>query len=291
MDLLYLAFKSNVDIIILPAHCSHVLQPLDVTVNAAIEKHYKRAVSLQYSRMPGGAITKELVAGLLAGPLKEALRVENVIQGFKCSGLWPVNRNAIPENRLVAERRDIQPPPLTPPVPPPSTRMPRYDKSKSGLQNYQNLMQHTYYLADALEFSKKQRAQDILRTPAPGPARPVTDYPVTEKRHYYLGGGCVSTEEVVNAWREGAEKEQKERQEKEERDRMREKSAKMCDHCGSIQPKFHRCKHTVCVDENCLVKRRRLGTPPRGNKQMALPPTPPTLPRAPPIFSGTLASE
>ena len=93
IDFMWLCFQNNVQLLYLPAHCSHVLQPLDLGVFSSLKNAYRR---LLYSRMVEGldesSVTgKRLFLECYRLAREEGMSIRNIRSGWKATGLWPVN--------------------------------------------------------------------------------------------------------------------------------------------------------------------------------------------------------
>ena len=77
------------EIISLPPHTSHELQPLDVSVFLALKKYIKAAHMIWYRNNPGKRITVHEVAGLTREPFYKAMTPTNLISGFKRADIYP----------------------------------------------------------------------------------------------------------------------------------------------------------------------------------------------------------
>ena len=83
------AKEYGMEIITLPPHTSHELQPLDVSVFVAMKKYIKAGHMAWYRNNPGKRITIHEVAGLTKDPLYKAMTPINLISGFKRAGIYP----------------------------------------------------------------------------------------------------------------------------------------------------------------------------------------------------------
>ncbi|XP_045023063.1 MFS-type transporter clz9 [Daphnia magna] len=79
----------GMELITLPPHTSHKLQPLDVSVFAALKKYIMTAHMEWYRNNPGKRITIHEVAGLSRDPFHKAMTPSNLISGFKRAGIYP----------------------------------------------------------------------------------------------------------------------------------------------------------------------------------------------------------
>jgi hypothetical protein len=79
-----------IDLLILPSHTSHMLQPLDVSVFLPL----KRALAAETdtaSRLDSGLITRTEWTSMYIQARQQAFRSSNLISGFKATGLWPLS--------------------------------------------------------------------------------------------------------------------------------------------------------------------------------------------------------
>lgn len=74
----------------LPAHTSHVLQPLDVGVFSAMKTYYRQEVSKLHI-----AVTKNKFPNLFAAARKKAFTLNNIQSGFRATGISPYNPSII----------------------------------------------------------------------------------------------------------------------------------------------------------------------------------------------------
>ncbi|RPB11153.1 DDE-domain-containing protein, partial [Morchella conica CCBAS932] len=87
----------------LPAHTSHISQPLDVSVFSSLQNYYSEEVN----KLQGRAITNDNFPNLLARARRKAFTEKNIKAGFRASGIVPLNPNVI-LNKL--QRLDTPPP-------------------------------------------------------------------------------------------------------------------------------------------------------------------------------------
>ena len=95
-DFLQLMKDNNVVVFALPSHTSHILQPLDVVPFAVLKSSWNEQMRVFTRKTGGQALTKPHFFSVFNECFKKAMTVEYAQAGFRRSGLFPVNRNAIP---------------------------------------------------------------------------------------------------------------------------------------------------------------------------------------------------
>ena len=92
-EALSLAKENFIHIITLPPHTSNKTQPLDRTVFGPMQTHYNQLADSWMMRHVGKLITIYHIAELAGTALTKAATPENVISGFRVSGVWPFDRD------------------------------------------------------------------------------------------------------------------------------------------------------------------------------------------------------
>jgi len=77
----------DIDLLTLPAHTSHKLQPLDVSVFLAFKSYFKSERAAWLARFPNIEIKREELAELGNKSFHKALTVSNITISFKINGL------------------------------------------------------------------------------------------------------------------------------------------------------------------------------------------------------------
>lgn len=93
-----MARANNVLMLCLPPHCSHRMQPLDVTFMAPLNTYYQQEVRQWLTLHPGRAVTINQVAKLYGSAFLRAATMQTAINGFQNTGIYPLNRNVFPEH-------------------------------------------------------------------------------------------------------------------------------------------------------------------------------------------------
>ncbi|KAJ8921607.1 hypothetical protein NQ315_010515 [Exocentrus adspersus] len=97
LTLVEMARENNVHILVLPPHTSHRLQPLDVNFMFPLNSYYKQEVKNWLRNNPGQVITVHDTGGLFGAAFQRAASPQNVVSGFKNTGICPYNPNIFPE--------------------------------------------------------------------------------------------------------------------------------------------------------------------------------------------------
>ena len=93
------ARKNDIHLLCLPSHCTHILQPLDVSVMASLKSHFSKACKRFLVQNPGRAITEADIAGLVGEATTLALTPNNLLAGFCKSGIFPLNPGRITDRQ------------------------------------------------------------------------------------------------------------------------------------------------------------------------------------------------
>jgi len=89
LDVLDLAKANNVVLLVLPSHCSHRLQPLDLSFFKALNSYYNNEIVTWLRNHQGRSVCEEQVAGLFAAAYGKAATVSNAVKGFEKAGIHP----------------------------------------------------------------------------------------------------------------------------------------------------------------------------------------------------------
>ena len=93
-----MARERGLDIVTFPPHCSHRLQPLDVSVYDPFKKFYNQAATHWMTSHVGKTITIYEVAELTSFAFNKAMTIDNITSGFKATGIYPYNRDVFSED-------------------------------------------------------------------------------------------------------------------------------------------------------------------------------------------------
>lgn len=88
------AKENGIIIVTFPPHCTHRLQPLDVSVMGPFKAKYKVAQNDWMLSHPGKAITIHNIAYLAGKAFENSFTMKNITAGFRKPGIYPLDRNA-----------------------------------------------------------------------------------------------------------------------------------------------------------------------------------------------------
>ena len=89
------AQANDIHLLYLPSHCTHILQPLDVSVMSGVKNHFGKAGEQFMTQNPGRVITEADLAGLVGKAWPMALTPSILISGFTKTGIYPLNPGRI----------------------------------------------------------------------------------------------------------------------------------------------------------------------------------------------------
>ena len=99
------AKERGIHLYALPPHTSHFLQPLDKSVFGPFKKRLYNMIHSWLHDHPGQLVTKNLLPRMLCNSLIDSMTVSNIQAGFRSTGIFPFNQNAIP---LVREEKQVE---------------------------------------------------------------------------------------------------------------------------------------------------------------------------------------
>ncbi|EAQ86387.1 hypothetical protein CHGG_07640 [Chaetomium globosum CBS 148.51] len=90
-EFMWECYANNVHLLFLPPHCSHVLQPLDLTVFSPLKNSHRRYLSDIILQRNGLPLNKQDFIVAYARAREDLMYSKNVRSGWEASGLWPLN--------------------------------------------------------------------------------------------------------------------------------------------------------------------------------------------------------
>ena len=94
------ARSNGVHMLCIPAHTTHILQPLDVGVFKSFKAAYNKACKKLLSEHPHRVITTEQIAGLIGKAWPQSLTPVNIMSGFKKCGIYPLNPGEVTDRQI-----------------------------------------------------------------------------------------------------------------------------------------------------------------------------------------------
>ena len=92
----------------LPPHCSHKLQPLDLTVFSPFKLYYNTAANEWMSQNPGKRMSIYDVASLVGIAFPKAFSHSNIVSGFRSTGISPLNSQVYGDDDFAHWRQPSQ---------------------------------------------------------------------------------------------------------------------------------------------------------------------------------------
>ena len=106
------AYKTQ-DIFCLPPNTTHLTQPLDKGCFGPLKVYWKEECQTYLSKNPGKVVTRYQFSEIFPKALAKGMTMKNIVGGFKTTGIFPVNREAImPKSSLVEEVKTFDTPSL-----------------------------------------------------------------------------------------------------------------------------------------------------------------------------------
>jgi hypothetical protein len=104
IDVIEFAQKDNIHILCLPAHTTHILQPLDVGVFKSFKSNFSKACTRYIASHPGRVITSDVLASLVAEAWPSSFTQLNVMSGFRKCGLFPFNPSSVNDRQTAPSK-------------------------------------------------------------------------------------------------------------------------------------------------------------------------------------------
>lgn len=108
LEVIDYARESGVSLLCLPPHCSHRLQPLDVSFMKPLSLHYSDELRKWLRSNPGKVITLFQVSTLFGSAFIQSATMKTAINGFQATGIWPTDPSIFTDaDFLPADTTDI----------------------------------------------------------------------------------------------------------------------------------------------------------------------------------------
>ena len=93
--------RNKVEVLMLPAHSTHFLQPLDQTPYSAFKAHWKRELRVFNRKKSGVAMSKPQFFLVFPRAWRQGLSPENIRCGYAMTGIWPLDPATINEDHYL----------------------------------------------------------------------------------------------------------------------------------------------------------------------------------------------
>ena len=177
-EVVKMARERGVTIVTLPAHCTHRMQPLDVSVMFSFKTYYAEEVRLWHLAYPGRTLSIHDLSKLVKIAFGRAFTIPNVMKGFEKSGIWPPNPNVFSETNFMMALPTERPEPAMEIEPQPSTSATEHQPNTSGaLEESDAILRSIRPLPKAVPAGRKTRRGGEKRIPLE-----LTSSPIKERR-------------------------------------------------------------------------------------------------------------
>ena len=102
-DFMWNCFDNNIYVVYLPAHTSHVLQPLDLSVFSPLKHAYRKHLNNINTWAESTVVGKQIMLDCILRARREAVTAQNARARWKATGLWPVSMAKPLMSRLLLE--------------------------------------------------------------------------------------------------------------------------------------------------------------------------------------------
>ena len=91
LEAIELALENGLHLVIFPPHCSHKLQPLDVSAFGSFKRNYPGLCDAWLTSNPNKLISIYDVAEISGEAYARAFNIPKITSEFKATGIWPFN--------------------------------------------------------------------------------------------------------------------------------------------------------------------------------------------------------
>ena len=102
LEMINKAKENNVVLLSLPSHCTHRMQPLDVSFFKSLNSYYDKEIQCWLRRHPGRPVTEFQIAELFGCAYGKSASVGNGVSGFRRAGIIPFDSEIFTDEDFVA---------------------------------------------------------------------------------------------------------------------------------------------------------------------------------------------
>lgn len=88
----------GIELFCLPSNTTHQLQPMDVSVFRPFESQWDQELLNYWDQHPSRTLNKERFSDVFKPVWEKSLTMSNICSGFRATGIYPFNKNAVPEH-------------------------------------------------------------------------------------------------------------------------------------------------------------------------------------------------
>lgn len=88
----------QIELLCLPSNTTHELQPMDKSVFRSFESHWDQELLDYWEQHPDRKLNKERFSDVFTPVWGKSMTISNICSGFRSTGIYPFNKNAIPEH-------------------------------------------------------------------------------------------------------------------------------------------------------------------------------------------------
>ena len=109
LELIDQARSNNVILVSLPSHCTHRLQPLDISFFKSLNTFYDSEIQSWLRQHPGRVVTEFQIGELFNAAYGKAATVQNGSSGFRKAGIYPFRRDLFTEEDFLGAQMTERP--------------------------------------------------------------------------------------------------------------------------------------------------------------------------------------
>ena len=109
LDVITKARQNNVIILSLPSHCTHRMQPLDVSFFKSLNARYNTTVQTWHRQHPGRPVTEAEFGELFNAAYSNVATVDKAQSGFRKCGICPFDRSVFTDDDFLAAEATDRP--------------------------------------------------------------------------------------------------------------------------------------------------------------------------------------
>ena len=114
LDAINYAKDNHISLLSFPPHCSHELQPLDVSVYGPFKTYINQASDswMRDRKNAGKGMNIHVIPSLVGYAFPKAFSTTNITAGFRATGIWPFDKNIFPPEKFFSAMTTDRPLPV-----------------------------------------------------------------------------------------------------------------------------------------------------------------------------------